>query len=46
MNTKKTNAKIGIYISEENRISLNLGTSAFSSIIFSNPSPIETDKKI
>ena len=46
MNTKKINAKIGIYISEENRISLNLGTSAFSSIIFSNPSPIETDKKI
>ena len=46
MNTKKTNAKIGIYISEENRISLNLGTSAFSSIIFSNPSPMETARKI
>ena len=46
MNTKKTNAKIGIYISEENRISLNLGTSAFSSIIFSNPFPMETAKKI
>ena len=46
LNTKKTNAKIGIYISEENRISLNLGTSAFSSIIFSNPFPMETAKKI
>ena len=46
MNTKKTNAKIGIYISEENIISLNLGTSVFSSIIFSNPLPIETAKKI
>ena len=46
INTKQKNAKIGIYISLEKIISVNFGTSVFSSIIFSKPSPIETDKKI
>ena len=37
---------MGTYISDENIISVIPGTSAFWSIIFSNPLPIETAKKI
>ena len=48
---KKTDIKIkkaiiGTYMSGENIISVIPGTSAFWSIIFSNPLPIETAKKI
>ena len=39
-------AEIGTYISGENIISVIPGNSAFWSIIFSNPLPIETAKKI
>ena len=44
INTK--NANIGMYISGEKIISINLGTCSFWSIIFSSPLPIETAKKI
>ena len=37
---------MGRYMSGENIISVILGTSVFSSITFSNPSPIDTAKKI
>ena len=40
------NAKIGIYISGEKITSVILGIWALSWIIFSSPSPIETERKI
>ena len=44
--TKQKKIIIGIKISGEEIISVILGTSEFCSIIFSNPLPIETAKKI
>ena len=45
MATKPINAIIGIYISLVYIISLILGDIKFWSIIFSNPLPMETNKK-